>query len=331
MKVFLGIDGGQTTTKSILADETGRVLGMGVAGPAIHLKDEDTRQHARQSLGDSIHEALIRAGLPDTTEIESAFLGFTGVPGPETPAAKTYCELTLEQFRITSIQIDHDARIGLAGAIPSMIGVIVIAGTGSIAFGMNDCGESARAGGWGYLLGDQGSAYEIGRQALIAVGDAHDGLGPATQLTSLILQALRIDDPDKITHAIYRDPAPKLRIAAISAVASQAAEAGDPVSRRIFAEGGKRLGEIACAVVRKLGIPKHQLTFSAVGGVFQAGELLWDPYRQFVLSLHPAAEVIHPEFPPLVGALILALRAGGISVSQTLLKQLSKSYGELSR
>jgi N-acetylglucosamine kinase-like BadF-type ATPase len=242
MKIFLGIDGGQTTTKSILADETGRFLGTGAGGPAIHLKDEETREHARRALYESIHAALREAGLPDLTEIESAFLGFTGVSGSETPPARTYCELTQEQFRIKSVAIDHDARSALAGAIPSMIGVIVIAGTGSIAFGMNASGESARAGGWGYLLGDQGSAYEIGRQALIAVGEAADGIGPKTVLTSLILEALKIPDTAAITQAIYRDRVPKLRMAAMSAVVTQAAEAGDEVARKIFLEGGKRLG-----------------------------------------------------------------------------------------
>jgi N-acetylglucosamine kinase-like BadF-type ATPase len=326
MKIFLGIDGGQTTTKSILADETGRILGIGAGGPAIHLKDEETRRHAWQALYESIHAALCEAGLPDGTEIESAFLGFTGVSGPETPAARTYCEVTRDQFRIQSLAIDHDARSALAGAIPSMVGVIVIAGTGSIAFGMNENGQSARAGGWGFLLGDQGSAYEIGRQTLIAVGEAADGIGPKTVLTSLVLEALKIPGPAEMTQVIYRDPAPKLRIAALSAVAAQAAESGDEAARRIFLEGGTRLGEMACAVVRKLHIAEERLSFSAVGGVFQAGELLWKPYCNFVLSQYPASKVVRPEFPPLVGALILAFKNSGLSISGQWLERLTTSY-----
>jgi N-acetylglucosamine kinase-like BadF-type ATPase len=326
MKIFLGIDGGQTTTKSIVADETGRILGIGVGGPAIHLKDEETRRHARQALYESIHAALCGAGLPDGTEIESAFLGFTGVSGPETPAARTYCEVTREQFSIQLVTIDHDALSALAGAIPSMVGVIVIAGTGSIAFGMNENGQSARAGGWGYLLGDQGSAYEIGRQALIAVGEAADGIGPSTVLTLLILDAMKIPDAAAMTQVIYRDPAPKLRIAALSAIVSQAAEAGDEVACRIFLDGGTRLGEMACAVVRKLHIAEDRLSFSAVGGVFQAGELLWKPYRDFALSQYPAAKVVRPHFPPLVGALILAFKNSGFSISGQWLERLTSSY-----
>src|SRR5262245_18604453 len=124
MKLFLGIDGGQTATKSILADASGRVLGMGRGSPAIHLKDDATREHARKALQEAIHQALKQAGLKDATEIAVAFLGFSGVSGPEAPAAKAYCELVQEQFSVGFVCSDHDARTALAGAIPSMTGAI---------------------------------------------------------------------------------------------------------------------------------------------------------------------------------------------------------------
>ena len=315
MNLFLGIDGGQTGTKSILADASGRVLGIGRGGPAIHLKDGATREHAHRVLYEAIHQALRQAGLPDTTEITSAFLGFSGVSGPEAPAAKTYCEVVQEQFVVQSIFIDHDAQTALAGAIPSMTGVIAIAGTGSIAFAMNASGASARAGGWGYLLGDPGSAYEIGRQALAAVALTHDGAGPPTMLSSLLLQALNIRDAAEITQVVYRDAFPKLRIASVCPTVAVAASSGDGVALNIFEGAGRGLGSMACAAVRKL-TPPPSLTFSGVGGVFEAGELLWKPYRRFVLSEYPQAQVVTPAFSPLVGALMLAFRKGGVEPSQ---------------
>lgn len=325
MKLFLGIDGGQTATKSILADISGQVLGAGRGGPAIHLKDGATREHARRALYEAIHEAMGQAGLPDTTEIAFAFLGFSGVSGPEAPAAKTYCEVVQEQFAVRSIFIDHDARTALAGAIPSMTGVIAIAGTGSIAFAMNDCGASARAGGWGYLLGDPGSAYEIGRQGLAAVALAHDGAGPATLLSSLLLQALNIQDAAEMAHAIYRDASPKLRIAGVCSTVGAAAASGDKVAVNIFAEAGRGLGSMACSAARKL-TPPPSLTFSGVGGVFESGDLLWRPYREFVLSEYPQAQVVTPAFPPLVGALMLAFRKGGVDTPQEWLERIRRGY-----
>jgi N-acetylglucosamine kinase-like BadF-type ATPase len=328
MKLFLGIDGGQTATKCLLADVSGQVLGAGRGGPAIHLKDGATREHARRVLHEAIHQALAQAGLSDTTEIACAFLGFSGVSGPEAPAAKTYCEVVQEQFAVHSIFIDHDARTALAGAIPSMTGVIAVAGTGSIAFAMNANGASARAGGWGYLLGDPGSAYEIGRQALAAVALAHDGAGPATLLSSRMLEALNIHDPDEITQAVYRDGSPKLRIAGVSSMVAAAAASGDKVAAGIFEEAGRGLGRMACAAARKL-MPSPSQTFSGVGGVFESGELLWKPYREFVLTEWPEAQVVAPAYPPLVGALILALRKDGVDTPQEWLEQVWDSYASV--
>lgn len=328
MKLFLGIDGGQTATKSILADASGRVLGVGRGGPAIHLKDGATRQHARRVLYQAIHGVLERAGLADTTEIACAFLGFSGVSGPEAPSAKTYCEVVQEQFAVRSIFIDHDARTALAGAIPSMTGVIAIAGTGSIAFAMNASGASARAGGWGYLIGDPGSAYEIGRQALAAVALAHDGAGPATLLSSALLRALDIHEAPEITQAVYRDASPKLRIAGVCSRVAAAAASGDKVAVNIFEEAGRGLGSMACAAARKLS-PPPSLTFSGVGGVFESGDLLWRPYREFVLTEYPQAQVVSPAFSPLVGALLLAFRKGGVNTSQESLERIRGSYDSL--
>jgi N-acetylglucosamine kinase len=325
MKLFLGIDGGQTATKSILADASGRIIGTGRGGPAIHLKDGATREHAQRVLYEAVHQALRQAGLPDATEIASAFLGFSGVSGPEAPAAKTYCEVVQEQFVVQSIFIDHDAQTALAGAIPSMTGVVAIAGTGSIAFAMNASGASARSGGWGYLLGDPGSAYEIGRRALAAVALAHDGAGPATVLSSLLLQALNIQDAAEITQVVYRDASPKLRIASVCPTVAATAASGDAVALSIFEEAGNGLGSMACAAVRKLK-PPPSLTFSGVGGVFDAGELLWKPYRRFVLTEYPSAQVVTPAFPPLVGALMLALRKGGVESPQECLERIRGTY-----
>lgn len=137
--------------------------------------------------------------------------------------------------------------------------------TGSIAFGVNSAGESARAGGWGYLLGDSGSAYEIGRRALAAVGAAHDGTGPATALTTLVLQTLGTADAELITRAVYEDASPpKLRIAG---------------------------------------------------------------YREGLRTRFPAARVLAPEFPPLAGALLLALKGGRVAISAEVRNRISERLG----
>jgi len=324
MKLFLGIDGGQTAIKSILADEDGHIVGAGNGGPAIHFKDDEARRTVSASLHESLQGAFNQAGLSSKPGIESVFLGISGVNGPDTRAAAIYRELTSEQLNAKLIRVDIDARIALAGAIPSMVGVVVIAGTGSIAFGMNEQGESARAGGWGYLLGDVGGAYEIGRQALVAVGRYHDGLGPETALTALTLEFMKVQEISEIT-SIYQDPHPKLRIAGMCALAAQAALEGDSVARDLFLRGGRGLGELACVVSRKLRLGAHSLVVSGVGGVFQSVELIWKPFREQVLKQYPGATIARPVFSPLVGALLLAYRNGGIDLSPSLQSQLEAS------
>jgi N-acetylglucosamine kinase-like BadF-type ATPase len=323
MKLFLGIDGGQTSTKSILADETGKVLGIGLGGPCSHFKDESSREQAGEAFYVSVHEAFAQADLAGSLEVESAFLGMTGVAGPETPAAKIYREILGGQLQARVVGIDHDARSALAGAIPSMVGVIVVAGTGSIAFGMNEKGESARAGGWGYLLGDRGSAYEIGRQALMAVAREWDGLGPATALRALILESFDIQDAALLPQVLYQDPKPKLRIASVSSLVTRAAQAGDPIAQSLFAKGGAALAELAGAVIRKLTMTDWPVTVSGTGGVFQAGELIWKPFGEEVRSQHSRATVISPRFPPFIGALLVAYRQGGLQISAHLLQRLA--------
>jgi N-acetylglucosamine kinase-like BadF-type ATPase len=325
MKLFLGIDGGQTAIKSILADEDGQIIGTGSGGPAIHFKDDEARRQVSRSLHQSVQGAFCHAGLSPKQPVESVFLGISGVNGPDTAAAAIYNELVGAQLNANLIRVDIDARIALAGAIPSMIGVVAIAGTGSIAFGMDDQGESARAGGWGYLVGDEGGAFEIGRQALVAVGRHHDGLGPETALTALILESIKAQDVSEIASLIYQDPHPKLRIAQISALAAQAALEGDSVSRGLFLRGGRGLGELVCAVSRKLDLGAPSLIVSGVGGVFQSADLIWKPFREEVLRQYPEAAIAPPIFSPLVGALLLAYRNGGIEISPSLQSRLEAS------
>ncbi|PYV42151.1 MAG: hypothetical protein DMG06_14930, partial [Acidobacteria bacterium] len=171
-----------------------------------------------------------------------------------------------------------------------------------------------------------GSSYEIGRQALIAVGREYDGLGPKTELTSLVLNSLNIEDAGLIPQVIYRDSALKLRIANLSLVAAKAAQAGDLVARDLFLRGGKGLGEMACAVIRQLHLNESAVLVSGVGGVFQTGELIWNPYREEVLRQFRQASVVSPRFSSVVGALLLAYQRGGVEISCSLLEKLEAAH-----
>ncbi|MEW5974506.1 MAG: BadF/BadG/BcrA/BcrD ATPase family protein [Acidobacteriota bacterium] len=325
MSFFLGVDGGQTAIKAILGDESGRVLGMGRGGPAIHVSDDRSRQEVRDSMHEALRALAATAGVSLPLRVRSACLGFSGVTGPEAPAARLYGELASEIIQTEVIEISHDAGIALAGAIPDRVGVIAIAGTGSIAFGRNAKGKTARAGGWGYLIGDPGSAYEIGRSGLMAVAQAHDGTGPPTGLSPLLMEELDVSDPGLIPQVVYRDPTPKLRIAQLCGAVARAAQAGDKTAVGLFTEAGQGLAAMVAAVVRRLAFRVEELIVSGVGGVFRTGELIWESYRSSLLSEFPGARVEAPRFTALIGALLVAYELGGLTVSEAMLRTIENS------
>ena len=160
--LFLGVDGGQSSTTAIIGDESGRILGAGSGGPCNHVGAAEGRQKLVRAVNECVAKACGQAGLdPATVAFESACFGMSG--GPDDKQA-----ILQEILRARRLLTTTDAVIALAGATAGQAGIITIAGTGSIAFGRNARGETARAGGWGYVFGDEGGGFDITRQALRA-------------------------------------------------------------------------------------------------------------------------------------------------------------------
>ncbi|MGH9673252.1 MAG: BadF/BadG/BcrA/BcrD ATPase family protein, partial [Bryobacteraceae bacterium] len=150
---FLGVDGGQSATKALIGDDAGRVVGHGRAGPCNHVHGAGGHGKFTGAIEGSVGEAARRAGLDAATiRFEAACLGFSG--GPEDKRVILESMLRCDRLLVT-----HDAMIALAGATSGAAGIITIAGTGSIAFGRNAQGRVARAGGWGYVFGDEGGGF----------------------------------------------------------------------------------------------------------------------------------------------------------------------------
>ncbi|HUP03482.1 MAG TPA: BadF/BadG/BcrA/BcrD ATPase family protein, partial [Bryobacteraceae bacterium] len=162
-RLFLGVDGGQSSTQAVIGDETGRVLGSGAGGPCNHAAKEEGRARLERAVLQSLDAACRSAGLdPATAAFESACFGMSG--GPDDKRAILESILPARRLIVTT-----DAVTALAGATPEGRGIVIIAGTGSIAYGRNAEGIAARAGGWGFAFGDEGGAFDLVRQALRAV------------------------------------------------------------------------------------------------------------------------------------------------------------------
>ena len=302
---FLGIDGGQSATVALVADETGSVVGVGHAGPCNHVSSEESRDRYRSAINGAVTEALRSAGLAGAA-FATACLGLSG--GPEDKEA-----LTREIVLAGNLLITNDAEIALSGAMEGDPGVIVIAGTGSIAYGRGKDGKTARAGGWGYLFGDEGGAFDIVRQGLRAALRYEEGWGPVTQLREVLIEATGARDANELMHHLYSADFPRARVAALAPLIEHSARSGDEVAWSIVRDAAQSLAVIAAAVRRQLFDDSEIARVSYVGGVFQSVMIL-EQFKTLV-EMDQQTFVTPPRFGPATGALIAAFRASGLNLS----------------
>lgn len=302
--VFLGVDGGQSSTTAIIGDESGRVLGMGRGGPCNHVKGPGGRDKFVNAISGCVREACQAAGLgADRREFAAACMGFSG--GPADKQA-----LVEEMFSIGKLSVTTDALIALSGATGGEPGIITIAGTGSIAYGRDAQGRTARAGGWGFLFGDEGGGFDITRQALRAVLRHEEGWGPPTAVRGALLSATGAQSADELVHLFYTSDFPRPRIAGFSKLVDQAAKAGDPIAVEILHAAAQNLAALAAAVRRQLFDEDAKVRVAAIGGVFRS-ERLSERFRTLV-ELGGGANVIEPRYGPAAGALLEAFHLAGI-------------------
>ncbi len=301
---FLGVDGGQSSTCALIGDLNGRVVGSGRGGPSNHVAVEEGRAKFTNAILSSLSAACTEAGLDVATiRFASACLGFSGGPADK--------EAILEEILpSTRTLVTHDALVALSGATGGEPGVIVIAGTGSIAFGRNASGETARAGGWGYIYGDEGGGFDITRQALRAALRSEEGWGPATSLRAILLNATGTRDANELLHRFYTSEFPRPRIAEYARLVDAAAENGDVLAREILNDAARQLAAGAAAVRAQLFQAGEQVRIAYVGGVFRSRILL----NEFCAAAGKEAgnTVAPPLHGPAAGALLEAYRAAGI-------------------
>jgi N-acetylglucosamine kinase-like BadF-type ATPase len=314
-ELFLGVDGGQSGTTALIGDAQGNIVGWGSAGPCNHVAAPEARAKFLRVMRECLAQATDRAGMkPDSQRwhFKVACLGMSG--GPHDKAA-----LLHELLESDHIIVTHDAAIALAGATSGEPGIIVIAGTGSMAFGRNARGETARAGGWGYIFGDEGGAFDIVRQALRAVLREHEGWGARTALTPALLEAADASDANEMLHAFYRPDWPRARVADLARVVSRIAEEGDPIALRLLHQAAQELALLAGSVRRQLwnegetGLDPVRISWA--GGVFESSSLR--ERFQMLIALEKDAVCEPPRHGPAEGALLLAWQA---AKSTTVLK-----------
>jgi glucosamine kinase len=318
--LVIGIDGGQTSTKCALATTEGELLAVGTGGPLVHFAVEGGRQRFLDALRGAVDEAWANAGTA-AQSVEAAGLGLTGVEA-ESPEAEIVHELLPQIIPAKRIEVHNDAVAALFGAHLGRAGIVVIAGTGSIVLGVDDYGRTARIGGWGWLVGDEGSAAMIGRIAVTAIFRAFDGTGPPTSMEALIRQHFAISKTRDLKRIVYASDFGARGFAALAPVVSEAARQHDRVARDIINRAGRDLAHAVNSLIPKLTFANGSIPVAPVGGAFQ----FIDGLRQsFTDSLQPNIHMIDPALPPVFGAVILALRRCDVPLSEAIPRLLSST------
>ena len=325
MRTYLGVDGGGSKTAFLLIDESGRVLASHAEGPAYYL--ETGWDAMRAMLARGIGATLDKAALP-ASRLAFAFLGLPayGEDSRLVAALNAAASPTLEpgQYRCA-----NDAVCGWAGALACQDGINLIAGTGSIAYGEFN-GRVARAGGWGELFSDEGSAYWIAREGLNLFSRMSDGRTPRGALYDTVRRHFDLQFDLDLCAAIYdQGQMQRSHLATLSMLIAQAATAGDAHASALFSRAAFELAQIVDAVHRQLEIPEHAtVPVSYSGGMFQERDLLLARLQSKLTTDGGRYRVVAPRLPPAAGAALYAAKLSGAPLAGSAVSALEALLAE---
>lgn len=289
---YLGVDGGGSKTLAVIVNERGEEVGRGLANGANY--NTVGLEAAVQHVYTAVEQATRSAGsrLP----LRKAWLGLAGID------RQADHDLLLPHMRglAEQVRLTNDGELLLAG-LENAVGVVLISGTGSIALGRDAGGRRARSGGWGHILGDEGSGYAIAQQALQAVVRASDGRGPQTALRERILQAWNLRDTDELIGEVYGEPE-KAKIASLSSCVMITARGGDQVAASILQQAARELALAVHAVCQALDFSHQEIPLALGGGLLINEADFCTQVIQQIRHSQPIGEVVLVSHPTLTAA-----------------------------
>ena len=303
MRYVLGIDAGGTKTRALIADETARVVGGALGGGA------NLRTHGELEVEKVLHAVIedARADAPATPEAVAL-----GIAGADRPPDEAVLRAILRRIGFKNrVVVTNDARIAFVAGSDLRVGLALVCGTGSIAWGRNRAGQVARSGGWGWHLGDEGSGFWIGERAIREVLRAVDGRGPSTRLDRALSEHFEIAEPSQILYAIYDREFPRTRVAKFAARVGEAALAGDAVAKAVLSDAAAELVRAASSVRDRLRLEEDVYDVVLSGGTFAAVPSLEADVTRRLET--PRALVRKLVEEPAMGAVKLAIEALGSS------------------
>jgi N-acetylglucosamine kinase-like BadF-type ATPase len=299
--LVIGVDGGGTRTRAWLANRQGDLLGNGEAGIA----NPNARGFAAAQ--NEILAAIERAFQNAHLEKQMVAAVCLGIGGVDRTDERTRFTEWAQQTLAPRAQIVNDGEIVLAAGLPENWGVALIAGTGSIAWGKARDGRIARAGGWGYLIGDEGSGFELAREALRAAVQASDGRGDPTRLLEMILNYWELNSAMELVPRVYRSGLAPADIARLAPLVVRAAEEEDTVARRLLERTATALADTVIGVSRVLELRDEKIPLALAGGLLLETESLRKSLHADLIRRGDAFFPIVLVREPVIGAVRLAV------------------------
>ncbi|WP_067730804.1 N-acetylglucosamine kinase [Oceanobacillus damuensis] len=305
MNYVLGIDGGGTKTVAAIADSSGKVVAQTTVGST------NPNSSTAKDLDDTFMELFSNLRKELQADFDHITHLFAGIAGAGNEENKHDLTEIIKRFvpTLTSLQVVPDPINALYSGTLGEPGIVQISGTGSVTYGIDSEQRHARVGGWGYLLGDEGSGYDIGRQAILAVLKAYDGRGSETNLTKLVFTHFNTENPQDIIGKIYGSNTPKNEISAITKLLFQAYHENDSVADRIVETAAEEMMFSIQTLYRKLFSKDDKVEVVLCGGVFNEYAVVDQIKKR--LKNHTELTVVLPKMPPVGGSLIGAYLLNG--------------------
>lgn len=321
MTLFLGIDGGGSKTEALIAAEDGRIYGWQKTGPSNPLFMPPAK-----ALENVV--AAVKGAMTAQTAImkQSITQACICIPGFEKQFSKESLVRSLG-VGIEQISMMGDERSTLLAALGGKAGIVIAAGTGSFAIGRDGQNNIKSAGGWGPILGDEGSGYDMGRQALRAIVTQHENNAPTTALTEAVCSLWGIDRVQDIRLYLNSHTNFQQTISALAPLVLECAQKGDSTAKTIIRRAGYSLADLSYTVIKQLTMPDGPVKIAVSGGIRNFGDLITDPIRQrFKEEYQIEVNLCEPEFPTVIGALLLAMEKVALFPGEKALITLKENY-----
>jgi len=319
MKYYLGLDAGGTKTFSLVADETGRVLGFGRGGTGNY--ECHGIEPAAAENRKAVEGALAEAGLT-LADISGIGMGIAGADLPE-DYVMLEREIFTPLFGAIPRAFRNDSMGGLRGGVRNPYGIVIACGTGCVCAGVNRAGKDARVGGLGEEFGDLVSGSSIGLRGIQAVWQARDGILPPTLMTKMFVEKAGCKDVDDLFYKAYRHEITYQDIQPMAKIVCDAAYEGDEAACDILQWAGEYLGMMIVGVARKLGMERDTFDVVMAGSVFKGrSPVLANAMQTYYHRYLPGARAVMPAFEPVVGALLLGMELD-MEVSEDVYQTLS--------